>query len=197
MSTTRPVIAGLFLVCGACVIDRQLGETADEQRAESLQLECEDEQDGPAEPQPESWHTESSDIAPCSPVMELTNAEKTAWCEWYEINYAHEGGAAPSTSWIEGGAVIGGGSRNAGGVPGGIPFCIQHIAVEHCVANLSLDDCAVPLIVVERCVRGLAEEVGDESGFEMCRDLLGLDGCEHTIVQQGDAVGSACPVPIE
>jgi hypothetical protein len=197
MSTIRPVIAALVFVCGACVIDRQLGETADEQRGEALQLACEDEQGEPAPPQSESWHTEPSDIAPCTPVVELMNAEKAAWCEWYEINYAHEGGAAPSTSWIDDGAVIGGSTRSGPLLPTDVEFCIQHISVEHCVANLSLDDCAVPLLAVERCVRGFAEEVGDEALSEMCRDLLGLDGCEHTIVQQSDRSTAGCPIPIE
>ena len=197
MSTTRSVIAALFVVCSACVIDRQLGETADEERAEALQLACEDEQGEPAPPQPESWHTEPSKIAPCTPVVSLTTPEKTAWCGWYEMNYDRDGGAAPATSWVDDGAVLGGESHMAGGIPGDIPFCNQHISVEHCVANLSLDDCAVPLVAVERCVRGLAEELNDEAGFEMCRDLLGLDGCERTIVQQGDGPTSGCATPVE
>ncbi len=195
MSTKPSVIVGLFFVCSGCVFDRQLGETADEQRAESLQLECEEAQADPPEPEPPWWYTEPSDIAPCVPVVDLTAAQKTAWCEWYEASYDEDGAPAPSTSWIEDGAVVGGATRASGLPPEPMPICIQQISAEHCVANLSLDTCAAPLIVIERCVRGLSE-ARDEALLETCRDLLGLDGCERTIVQQQDFHVS-CPVPIE
>ena len=190
--TTRLPLHGLIaaLASNACVIDRQLGETYDEKRSQELRLACEEEQ--PPAPEPEGYRTEPSGVAPCTPVVDLAESEKTAWCEWYAMTFHLWDGLQPSGGVVEDGSVVGGAQNHAS--LGDRHYCIQDIAVDDCRANLSISQCPAPLILVERCVRSMHEDF--DRFAEWCAELLELESCATTIVQE-EARTSNCPVPVE
>jgi hypothetical protein len=131
-------------------------------------------------------NTNASGIAPETPVKDLSTAEATAWCAWYENAFG--GGAVPdypvTDGYAWGGAVIGC-AVDVG--------CVQHITVEHCVQNLSISSCTARLIELEECARTVMNQcllVGHG-----CTALHGC-GCDTTIVQAGYE-SSDCRVPVE
>ena len=194
MTSTRPSprVLPCLLVVGACacVLDRDLG-LPDADGNDGSASTCEPT-DFEALPDPWTPRSESSGIAACTPVAELSLADATAWCGWYMDAFRDDGDPAPE-GWIVDGLLLGGATSGCGGEPV-FSLCAQHLSVEHCVANLLLEDCPLVLGHLERCARAMLSRCTDVD--DACAAYLEADGCSTTIVQQ-TSEANLCPTPVE
>jgi hypothetical protein len=137
---------------------------------------------------PEAPNVAPSGVSRCTPVADLTVEEMSAWCAWY--GEVFDGAAMPSDGPAPDGVVVGGAFAGCGG-----PVCIQGLSQLHCMANLEISDCTLPVGAIEDCVRSIVSECGPVG--DGCGPFLQSVGCDTTIVQHVDGSATFCPVPIE
>jgi hypothetical protein len=139
-----------------------------------------------------------------TPITELTDAQRLAWCEWYAFTDREPGTPLPSEQPVDSdGYVAVRGCRAGNGFP-----CDAHmpdLAVSQCAGNLALSSCQAPISELSDCVLTVTD--GCWPHPHGCARYLEKPGCAGTIVLSGggDSVsvgwdsdaGGSCSVRVQ
>ncbi len=126
--------------------------------------------------------------APETPINALTEAERGAWCDWYELAL-HTPGAPPTED-----APVGEDGRVANGSCGfrngaACNVAIPELSRGQCAQNLALSSCAAPVAALTDCLTTAQNGCVPEP--HGCARLLASPDCNGTLVNDLGANGAA------
>lgn len=142
---------------------------------------------------PQELPSPPDNVDPARLVGELSDEERTAWCEWYESLHSGGPGHPPVPD-----RPVSEGYATGPACAVSRTYCraaLPSISVAQCVANLSLSECESPLAYLSGCVLDMVGLTCGPFDYD-CLDYLELPNCRGTMVLGADEPGG-CNLRVE
>jgi hypothetical protein len=136
---------------------------------------------------------DTSGVDPSKRINELSADEAKAWCGWFSLAFPFAGPPLPEDNIVDPGGFVSG--YGAIGCEA-IGVCTEHLSVNHCVANLTIQPCQATLTELDDCVGvmwGLCQLP------ERCDAFLAAPSCLGSIVGTlaDPGVHPICPIRVQ